>query len=195
MSARAWLDDATALMLGAVDGVDDATFASPSTLPNWTVGHIVAHLHFNAEAIGRLAAWAGTGIETPMYPSMAHRNSDIEAGASLPPAELRRLVHASAAALADAFDGLTPEMWANTVVTAQGRTVPALELVWMRFREVATHGIDLGTGITFGDLPSEAVARLVDEIVAKRLAGGEGPALAAWLTGRRDAGPPLGPWL
>jgi uncharacterized protein (TIGR03083 family) len=195
MSTRVWLDEATALMLGAVDGLAGSAFASPSALPGWTVGHVVAHLHYNAEAIGRLAQWARTGVETPMYPSQAHRNADIEAGAALPSAELRRLVHTSAKALAGAFDALTEPMWAHSVVTAQGRTVPATELVWMRFREVAVHGIDLGGGISFADLPSEAVAKLVDEIVARRLTTGEAPALAAWLTGRTTAGPPLGPWL
>jgi uncharacterized protein (TIGR03083 family) len=195
MKARTWLDDTTSLMLRAVDSLDDDAFASPSALPGWTVAHLVAHLHFNAEAIGRLTRWARTSIETPMYTSTAQRNADIEAGVLLPPAELRRLVHASAQALSDSFDTLTSTMWANTVVTAQGRTVPATELVWMRFREVAVHGIDLSSGIGFADLPGEAIAKLVDEIVAKRLAAGEGPALAAWLTGRANAGPMLGPWL
>jgi uncharacterized protein (TIGR03083 family) len=195
MKARTWLDDTTSLMLRAVDSLDDDAFASPSALPGWTVAHLVAHLHFNAEAIGRLTRWARTSIETPMYTSTAQRNADIEAGVLLPPAELRRLVHASAQALSDSFDTLTSTMWANTVVTAQGRTVPATELVWMRFREVAVHGIDLSSGIGFADLPGEAIAKLVDEIVAKRLAAGEGPALAAWLTGRANTGPMLGPWL
>jgi maleylpyruvate isomerase len=65
----------------------------------------------------------------------------------------------------------------------------------MRFREVAVHGIDLGTGLTFADYPPDAVARLVHEIIAKRLAAGESSALAAALTGRTNAGPTLGPWL
>jgi uncharacterized protein (TIGR03083 family) len=195
MKARTWLDDATRLMLRAVDSLHDDAFASPTALPGWTVAHIVAHLHFNAEAIARLVQWARTGIETPMYSSIAQRNADIEAGAVLPVAELRRLLHASAGALDDAFDSLAPPQWEHVVVTAQGRTVPATELVWMRFREVAVHGIDLGGGITFVDLPGEAVAKLVDEIAAKRLAAGEAPALAAWLTGRINAGPVLGPWL
>jgi uncharacterized protein (TIGR03083 family) len=195
MKARTWLNDTTPLMLRAVDSLDDADFASPSALPGWTVGHLVAHLHFNAEAITRLAQWARTGIETPMYSSMAQRNADIEAGAVLPAAELRRLLQASAGALDSAFDALSPSQWEHLVVTAQGRTVPATELVWMRFREVAVHGIDLNRGISFGDLPAEAAAKLVEEIVAKRLAAGEVPALAAWLTGRTAAGPALGPWL
>jgi uncharacterized protein (TIGR03083 family) len=195
MKTRDWLNDATALMLQAVDRLDETAFASPSTLPDWTVGHIVAHLHFNAEAIGRLTTWARTGVETPMYPSMQQRNADIEAGSALPPSELRELLHRSTRELDVAFEALTEKTWTNKVVTAQGRTVPATELVWMRFREVAVHGIDLGGGVGFADLPAAAVAKLVDEIVARRLAAGEGPGLAAWLTGRVDAGPPLGPWL
>jgi maleylpyruvate isomerase len=65
----------------------------------------------------------------------------------------------------------------------------------MRFREVAVHAIDLGVGLTYADLPIDAVSKLVNEIVAKRLDAGEGPALAATLTGRVGAGAPLGPWL
>jgi uncharacterized protein (TIGR03083 family) len=195
MKARTWLADTTPLMLRAVDSLDDADFGSPSALPGWTVAHLVAHLHFNAEAITRLVHWARTGIETSMYSSMAQRNADIEAGALLPAAELRRLLQTSAGALDDAFDALASAQWEHLVVTAQGRTVPATELVWMRFREVAVHGIDIGGGVSFVDLPAEAVAKLVNEIVAKRLTAGEAPSLAAWLTGRAHAGPALGPWL
>jgi maleylpyruvate isomerase len=192
---RDWLDVANTGLWTALERVDDGAFAQPSALDGWSNGHIVAHLHLNAEAIGRVVTWARTGVETPMYSSPAQRNADIAACSTMPPTSLRRLVHVSAEALDASFDALTPEMWANTVVTAQGRTVPATELVWMRFREVAVHAIDLGTGATFGDLPPDAVAKLVDEIVSKRLGAGEAPALAAWLTGRRDAGPVLGPWL
>jgi maleylpyruvate isomerase len=195
MSSRAWLDDVTVRMLRAVDHLDDASFASPSTLPNWTIAHIVAHLHLNAEAISRLVTWARTGVETQMYSSPDQRSTDIESASSLPPTELRRLVRVSTAEMTVSFDALTPAMWEHKVITAQGRTVPATELIWMRFREVAVHSIDLGTGISFTDLPPAAVAKLVEEIVAKRLGTGEAAALAAWLTGRINAGPPLGPWL
>jgi maleylpyruvate isomerase len=195
MSTSEWMAAASARTLEAIDQLDDDTFGSPSALPGWTIGHIVAHLHFNAEAIGRLVQWASTGVETPMYSGPTQRGSDIETGSSLSPAQLRRMVHESAEKLNHAFDALAPAMWEHKVVTAQGRTVAATELVWMRFREVAVHGIDLGTGLTFADFPTDAVARLVHEIIAKRLAAGELPALAAALTGRTSAGPTLGPWL
>lgn len=192
---RAWLDTANACFWQALDRLDDGDFARPSALPGWSIGHVVGHVHLNAEAIGRLVTWARTGVETPMYPSRAQRDADIETTAQLDPGALRQLVRESADVLDRSFDELTPQMWEATVVTAQGRTVPAAEVVWMRFREVAIHGIDLATGMTFGDLPAEAVAKLVGEIVDKRLGAGEGPALAAWLTGRTNGGPALGPWL
>jgi maleylpyruvate isomerase len=195
LDARAWLDAANTLMFRAVAELDDVGFVLPSTLPNWTNAHIVAHLHYNAEAIGRLVVWARTGVETPMYVNMEQRDDDVESGALLAPDELRSMLSASTRKLMDSFDALTPAMWEHKVVTAQGRTVPASEVVWMRFREVGVHTIDLGTGLTYADLPVDAVSKLVGEIVAKRLGAGEGPALAAILTGRILAGPPLGPWL
>jgi maleylpyruvate isomerase len=195
MTTSAWLDAANTLMFNAVDALNDEKFADTSTLPNWTNAHIVAHLHFNAEAIGRLVSWARTGVETLMYSSDSQRSADINAGALLTPAELRAKLRSSSDALMTAFDALTPNEWEHNVVTAQGRTVPATELVWMRVREVAVHSIDLGTGITYAHLPVDAITKLVNEIVSKRIGGGEGSALAALLTGRIHAGPPLGRWL
>jgi maleylpyruvate isomerase len=195
MSTREWLQAADKLTLAAVEQLEDDAFSRASTLPDWTVSHVVAHLHGNALALERLATWAQTGIETPMYASATQRVADIESTAKLSPANLRTLVASSARALDASFDVLTPDMWSHIVVTAQGRTVPATELIWMRLREVMVHGIDLGTGLTFADFPADAVVKLVHEILAKRIGSGEGPALAAILTGRPFAGPGLGPWL
>lgn len=36
--------------------------------------------------------------------------------------------------------------WTHEVRTAQGRTVPASETVWMRTREVWVHAVDLDNG-------------------------------------------------
>jgi maleylpyruvate isomerase len=57
------------------------------------------------------------------------------------------------------------------------------------------HTIDLGTGITYDDLPSDFVTALLKDVVTKRAAAGEGPDLAAWLTGRSGRAPQLSPWL
>ncbi|WP_371572951.1 hypothetical protein [Streptomyces sp. NBC_01314] len=63
---------------------------------------------------------------------------------------------------------LTEEQWRAPVVTAQGRTVPASEVPWMRTREVMVHAVDLDTGIQFADLPEEFLAELRHDIVGQR---------------------------
>lgn len=195
MSTREWMDEGTRLVLTTIGKLPDAEFDAPTVLPGWARRHVVAHLHYNAEALRRLVSWARTGVESRMYASTEQRNAEIEAGARLPVAELRRLVRESADALAADLDALPTEAWSNPVVTAQGRTVPATEIVWLRAREVAVHAVDLGAGVDFEDLPADLVAALIDDVLKRRLAGGHGPALARWLTGRTGQAPDLGPWL
>ena len=76
----AWARYAHDELLAALDRLPDRDFAGPSLLPGWTRAHVAAHLAHNAEGLGRLATWAATGVETPMYPSAAAR-----AGWSWPP--------------------------------------------------------------------------------------------------------------
>jgi uncharacterized protein (TIGR03083 family) len=195
MRTREWTTETTALFLRGVDSLSDAQLDEPTALPTWTRRHVVAHVHCNAQALGRLVSWAATGVESRMYPSRERRDTEIEEVAVLPAGELRRLVHASAGELAGALDGLASEAWAHQVVTAQGRTVPATEIPWMRARELAVHAVDLGAGATFADVPVDLLTRLLTDVVSKRAASTEGPALAAWLTGRTTEAPALGPWL
>jgi maleylpyruvate isomerase len=189
------MDAATATFLTAVDGLAEASWDGPTALPEWRPREVVAHVHLNAEALRNLVTWATTGVETPMYASIAQRDADIQRVAGHPPAELRELVGRSARALAADLDGMPDRAWTRTVVTAQGRTVPASEILWMRSREVAVHAIDLPAGLGFADLPEELVVALVHDAVALRLRRGEGASLAAWLTGRGTGGVELGPWL
>jgi maleylpyruvate isomerase len=203
---RRWMDQGSALFLGAVAGLDEAALAADSGLPGWTRKHLVAHVAANAEAIGNLVQWAATGVEHPMYASPQDRAAGIEHGATLPAPELLAWLRRSTEALATAMDGLTDEQWATEVRTAQGRTVPATETPWMRSREVCVHAVDLATGLTFADLPDEFNRALCDDIRGKRglaelpaaVATAPLPDVTAWLAGRphtlADA-PELGPWL
>ena len=86
-----------------------------------------------------------TGEETPMYSSPEQRDADIEAGATRPAAELRDWV-APAPRRSRRTSALDDEQWARQVRTAQGRTVPATEIPWMRAREVMVHAVDLEAG-------------------------------------------------
>ena len=101
----------------------------------------------------------------------------------------------SAAALAADLDALTEEAWARHVVTPQGRTVPATEIVWMRAREIAIHTVDLDAGVSFANLPEGITTALAVDVVRNRAATGQAAALAEWLTGRTATAPTLGPWL
>jgi maleylpyruvate isomerase len=188
------MDHHTKKFLETLDGIPDSELDVPSALPQWTRRHLVAHVHYNAEALRRLVNWAATGDETPMYASAEQRAAEIESGSQMDAADLRRLVARSAAQLSQDVDALAPDAWQRPVVTAQGRTVPATEVVWMRTREVAVHAVDLGAGASFADFGDDLTAELLVEVVRRRVSRGEGPGLVAWLTGRAGP-PPLGPWL
>ncbi|MFD0057973.1 maleylpyruvate isomerase family mycothiol-dependent enzyme [Streptomyces sp. NPDC127168] len=170
--ALEWTGLGTRLLTGAADAALD----EPSALPGWTRGHVVAHVAANADALGNLVHWAATGEETPMYASPEDRAAGIEKGALLPAAGLRVWLRDSARRLETAMDALVAEQWRAPVVTAQGRTVPATELPWMRSREVCVHAVDLDTGVSFADLPAGFLTALCEDVVGKRAAG-PGPAL------------------
>jgi maleylpyruvate isomerase len=180
----------------------------PSLLPGWTRKHVAAHLSLNAEAIGNLVHWARTGEERRMYASPEQRGADIEAAALRPADELLTWFVESAQMLAAAMAALTDEQWQTRVLSAQGKEIPATETPWMRSREVMIHAVDLGTGVTFADLPPDFLEALCADIRAKR---GDVPEVtgplaevAAYLAGRSydgvlnaDGTPaePLPPWL
>ncbi|WP_346076318.1 MULTISPECIES: maleylpyruvate isomerase family mycothiol-dependent enzyme [Actinomycetes] len=200
--ARGWARTGTRLFLAAVADLDEAALSADSPLPGWTRKHLAAHVAANADALCNLVHWAATGEERPMYASAGERAAGIAKGPTLSAEELRGWLTASAVRLAEGLDALADERWRHEVVTAQGRTVPATELPWMRAREVCVHAVDLGTGITFADLPDGFLTALAEEVRDKRalaaLPDGPLPQVAAWLTGRPHSladAPALGPWL
>lgn len=165
-------------------GLSDADLDAPSSLPGWDRRHVVAHVGYNARALARLVRWAHTGVETPMYPSADARNAEIDAGSTLPPAELRELHRVEVAALDAAWRSLPPDRWDFPVRTAQGRTVPVSITPWMRVREVWLHAADLGSGGRFQDFPPEVVDRLLVDITSWWAAAGEGHQLTLTPTDR-----------
>jgi maleylpyruvate isomerase len=177
LSSLEWMDDATALLLRALDDLSDDDLGRPTALDGWTRRHLLAHLGYNAQALTRLAAWARTGVRTPMYDSAEQRTSEIEDGAGWEPARLRLFVAETARTLAAELTALPDGAWQREVVTAQARTVPATEIPWMRTREVAVHAVDLAAGVDFDDLPDDMCAALVADVAALRSARADGPAL------------------
>lgn len=171
----AWLDEGSELFLAELETVRDSDFGDDTALPGWTVAHLVAHVGYNAKALSRLVHWARTGEETPMYASAEARDSEIEAGSRLLALELRDLVRETDDRLRTELAGLSS--WDSEVRTAQGRTVTADEIPWMRVREVWIHTVDLGTGKDFRDFPVALLEALITDNVTLRAQRDQGPAL------------------
>lgn len=192
--ALEWVQHGTELCRGAIFGLDESSYRSPTSLPGWSRKHVVAHLAANAEAIGRLLSWAETGQEQRMYASPQQRDADIAAGTLRPGAELTAWFDHSAGELSETMRQLPPPAWQAEVVTAQGRTVPASETPWMRAREVMVHAVDLGVGVGFADLPREFCAALREDITARRQQQGvpdvlgDDAEVTAYLAGRPFSG-------
>lgn len=173
--------DGTACFLKAAD-LDDSELALPSLLPGWSRRHVIAHVAANAVALGNLVHWAATGERTPMYASPEDRTSDIARGSALPTAVLRGWLQRSAEELEQAMARLSEDQWRAEVVTHSGRTVPATTIAWMRAREVFIHTVDLATGVTFADLPTDFLVALCEDIVGMRSTAAAGPALLLEIT-------------
>lgn len=197
-----WAAEGTTQFIEAIRALDRLGHDAPSLLPRWRRRHVVAHVAANADALINLVRWAKTGQVTPMYASLQERDAGIERGTSMSLTHLRTWVQNSAEALGAAWDGLDERQWSTDVVTAQGRTVPASEIPWLRAREVCVHLVDLDVGYGFADLPEDFLQALRADVVNKR---GDVPDIVAplpeqlaWLTGRphdqADA-PELSPWL
>ncbi len=154
----------TAFFGRKLNELSDHDLDAPSLLPGWTRRHVIAHIGYNARAIARLIEWANTGVETPMYSSWQARNEEIDYGATLSPIELRNLYEHSATDLSAKWRDTAQEAWRHEVKTAQGRTVPASETVWMRTREVWIHAVDLDNGASFDDVPADVLERLLRDI-------------------------------
>jgi uncharacterized protein (TIGR03083 family) len=172
---RRWMRHGTTLFLQAAE-LNDHALAQRSALPGWSRKHVIAHVAANADALGNLIHWAATGQPTPMYSSPGERAAGIEHGSLLPAADLQAWLRRSAGALEDASSRLGTDHWQAPVVTAQGRTVPASEVPWLRAREVYVHAVDLAVDLSFADLPADFMATLCDDMITKRSAG-PGPAV------------------
>lgn len=181
----------TAFFARKLNELRDEELDGGSLLPGWTRRHVVSHIGYNARAIARLVEWARTGVETPMYPSTAVRNWEIDFGATLSPIALRNLFDHSAVHLNVEWRDLPAEAWTHEVKTVQGRVVPASETVWMRNREVWVHAVDLANGATFSDIPQDVLARLLGDITSAWKARGTDKDLVLHVTDRQDL-PPFG---
>jgi maleylpyruvate isomerase len=182
----------TELLTRAVGALPDDALRAPSALPGWSRAHVVAHVARNAEALIRLATWARTGIETPMYPSREHRAAEIESSAQAPVDVLRAELTTTAADLDAALAALDTTTWQSEVRSALGRPIPAAEIPWMRVREVWLHAVDLDAGVSVAELAPGVVDSLLDDSTGT-LSAADGCPAAVLAPTDRDRTWTLGP--
>lgn len=178
----------TAFWHRKVEELTDVELDEPSILGGWSRRHLIAHVGYNARAIGRLVLWANTGIEHPMYSSSKARSREIDFGASMPARALRHLNHHAAVSLNVEWRDTPDEAWSHSVRTAQGRTVPLSETLWMRTREVWLHAVDLDNGARVSDIPEKVLEGLLSDILASWKTRGTDLSLGIQITDRPDLG-------
>lgn len=161
------LDDATAGLLGDLDGLTDRAAREPSLLPGWSRGHVLTHLARNAEGGTRLLIWARTGEPSYEYPSVAARAQAIEDGAGRPAQELAEDVRRTAKALQQAAAAMPPDAWQHRITWTTGHETGAEHVPASRLAEVLIHHVDLGRpSYRPQDWPANWTAWMLDRAVA-----------------------------
>jgi maleylpyruvate isomerase len=186
----AWAGDGAAHLRGLMMRMGDDAFAAPSALPGWTRAHVLTHVARNADAMINLLTWARTGVRTPAYASREQRDADIEAGARRAPVEIRADVVESSDRLAQVVRAMPESAWPAQVQNAQGRDLVAVDIPWLRAREMWIHAVDLDVGASFADMPAPMVAALLTDVTAAMAEKPDCPALR--LTARDGSGWQIG---
>lgn len=145
--------------------LDDGDLRVDSLLPGWSRAHVVAHVAYNARALSRLVDWASTGKRVPMYESRAARDAEIEAGARLTAAQLRRLSVEEARGFESAWSALPEGSWEYQVRDGRDSPLPVRDTLTLRSRELWMHLIDLDAGFAPADVPAVHQRRIVQEVL------------------------------
>ena len=166
--------DATQRLLATVERLDDRALAEPSLLPDWSRGHVAAHLARNADALVDVLAGR------QMYRSAESRDADIERDAHRSRADQLDDLRTSAARLDGAFAAQRDADWERTVELRNGVTDLVYSLPFRRLIEIELHHVDLGYGYGLDDLPAAFVERELTNM-ARRFAGHPGVPVAVEL--------------
>lgn len=188
------LDQATATLLDVADRTGPDEQSQPTSLPGWTLGHLLTHLARNADAVRNLAVWASSGVETPMYPSGEARDEAIEAGADRSRAELLDDLRTTASDLRAELGAMPPSALTATIRLRSGRPISGHSLPYFRTQEVYIHLIDLGLGYEPSDWPDDFVLTALGRVSRGRAKADQLPAAAVrsavdgseWVCGSAD---------
>ncbi|MBL0886993.1 maleylpyruvate isomerase family mycothiol-dependent enzyme [Myceligenerans indicum] len=197
-------------LIEAVRVLPEDAVGEPSGLPDWTRGHVLAHVDGVAQALARQAEYAARSERIAPYDGgVEGRNAAIEAGSTRTPAEHVAALAAARERLAAAWPEPGSPLWDAPTSYREGPVTGCL-LAW--WREVRIHGVDADLGIGFDTWDDELQehlrdflgVRLPEGVVLDDVAGGgagtdrSAPGgetvvsgapidVAAWLAGREPA--------
>jgi maleylpyruvate isomerase len=131
-------------LLDRLDRLTDEMVTRPSRLPDWTVGHVLAHLEQQARSVTRLVERAERGEVADQYPGgIAARATAIETLSARSATDHTRAIRDSVYELEGAF-ARAREGWYGFGRLVSGVEVPITDLPLRRRREVEVHLGDLG---------------------------------------------------
>lgn len=139
------VDSALGRLTEAAAGLTEVRVRAPSALPDWTRGHVLAHLVGFGRGARRQIAYALRDDLVEFYDGgRAGRNADIEANAGRSAADLVAELHATMDGLRDDWARLGERDWERRVAYRDGRLVDVLLCCW---REAEIHLVDLDIGV------------------------------------------------
>ena len=181
-------------LLADLEGLTDAQARGPCALPDWTVGHLLTHIARNADSVVRRLEGSARGEVLDQYEGgFEGRRADIETGAHRPAAELVADVRTTAAAAERAMAALPDVAWDARSRTVRGTEEDARAVVFSRWREVAVHHGDLGSGRERVQLPRALVEAWLPAELAVLATRTDPGQLLSWVIGRGPA-PALAHW-
>jgi maleylpyruvate isomerase len=127
--------------------VADDVARRPSALEGWTVGHVLNHLARNADSHTGVFAAAARGEIRAQYPGGPNERVQlIEDGAYQPADVLIANLRAANSRLENAWSTTTESIWAHGLGLRPYGAASLAEFIFLRWREVELHAIDLGIG-------------------------------------------------
>jgi len=188
------LRESQAVLAEHIAGLTDEVARRPSLLPDWSVGHVLAHLARNADSVVRRLAGAMRGEVADQYVGGSDgRAAEIERDAHRPARELVNDVRRTSAAVEAACAAMPVEAWDAMSRGVDGGLQPCRRVVFSRWREVEVHLVDLGLGYTVDRWPADLVEAWLPDVLAGLPGRADSTALLGWMLGRADA-PTLESW-
>ena len=135
---------AAAVVAGIAATFSDEDVKAPSELPDWTRGHLLAHVCGIANAMARQLEYAARGETVELYDGgYEGRTRAIEMAAGHTSAEHRADLDAALGRALGAFEALDDAGWQVPITFRGGVVFDGGLALW---RELVIHATDLGTG-------------------------------------------------